>query len=418
MKQFQYFPILAVFALFFFACDDVITYDDNYDDGLTPHGPPVISYVSPVTDINDTIDAAAFNQMIVIHGENLSQVQSILFNDVEVDLETIHATNKRITVSVPGTEPNVRPNTITITTSKGSTVHSLRVIYPTLEISGISHEFANAGESIDITGKNFLLYGLNSESAEIKINDQKVEIESISETLIRIKIPTGVVDNSKMTFYSDKMNDLLGGETIELTYRDRGYPLIDLSDAIFDYPSLPVTRFATDGSNPGDPAPLFDDMNFFRIGKIQVEKYSYNFFVNSYLFNLPFGENALLTDMKNNAANYEIRYEMLIPSNAPITEASNQIVIGLKNAPDATMDNDQLYIAAYGEFHTNGRWKTMKFDDPDRYVRSNGTTYFNEKNNVFSIVWTNSTGYPVISPDMSVTNFRFVKRINIVKTPV
>ena len=60
----------------------------------------------------------------------------------------------------------------------------------------------------------------------------------------------------------------------------------------------------------------------------------------------------------------------------------------------------------------------MKFEDPDRYVRSNGTTYFNEKNNVFSIVWTNSTGYPVTSPDMSVTNFRFVKRINIVKTPV
>ena len=68
------------------SCDDIVTYDDNYDDGMTSTGAPVINaiYDSEDTEYTTPLESAVFEQMLVIAGNNLAQVKKIMFNDVEV----------------------------------------------------------------------------------------------------------------------------------------------------------------------------------------------------------------------------------------------------------------------------------------------------------------------------------------------
>ena len=74
----KYLSITFLLTVFFMACDDIVTYDDNYDDGTVSNGPPVITRISPVETPEKDTTEGSFNQMIIIHGENLSQVKSIL----------------------------------------------------------------------------------------------------------------------------------------------------------------------------------------------------------------------------------------------------------------------------------------------------------------------------------------------------
>lgn len=413
MKVFKYFSLIVLIVFMFSACDDIVTYNKDYNDGMTPIGPPKITSLSPVGAADSIITSGELNQMVIIHGENLSQVQSIMFNDKLVDISKIYAVNNRITLTIPATEPDQITNLLTIITSKGTTTFSFEVKFPPLMITGFSHEFANAGDEVDIYGQNFLIYGLSTETADIEIDGKKVAVLSASQTNIRIVIPEGISDNAKMTFSSDKLLNRLN-ERVELTYRDTGYPIVDLGLNAFTHPAL--KEYATNGLNPGDPSPIEQGMTFLRFSK-KVDPWSWNFIVNFYQFNLKFDSIPFLTDFKVHAVDYEFKFEINISESKAITNPSDQLIVSIKNSKGLPDENDVNYIAASTSlFHTKGRWLTMKLLEPNRYVKEDGSTILLEEDNNIAIALTNSSGFP-ITPDFSMTNFRISKRINIVKAP-
>lgn len=87
----KYMYMLFMVSLAMASCNDIVTYDDNYDDGMTSTGIPVINaiYDSEDTECTTPLDNAVFEQMIIITGNNLSQVKKIMFNDVEVKLSEV-----------------------------------------------------------------------------------------------------------------------------------------------------------------------------------------------------------------------------------------------------------------------------------------------------------------------------------------
>jgi hypothetical protein len=413
MKPLKYFYCILSIFLTSTACDKVVTYNDNYDDGLTSYGAPVISYISPVAYPDSIITSGALNQMVIIHGENLAEVKEILFNDQSVDLTEIYAVNKQITVAIPAKEPENITNTLTVTTTKGTNTFSFEVEFPPLIITGFSHDFANAGEWVDIYGENLQIYGLTPETADIRINGEKATVESSGDSYVRVIIPEGVTDNATLTLSSEKLLFRLG-EPVELTYRDRGYAIVDLGEAVFTHPA--TKNWATDGTNPGDPKPLLPGMNLLRLNS-DVEKYSWNFILNFYTFDLSFDSDPLLSDMKVNAADYDLKYELFITEETARTNPSDNIIVALRTSKGLPEENDMIIPAESGAaFFTHGRWLTMKPADMSKYVKEDGSTILLETENYLAIAITNATGY-ASKIDASMTNFRFVKKINIEKTP-
>ncbi|WP_293888651.1 MULTISPECIES: hypothetical protein [unclassified Sphingobacterium] len=115
---------------------DIVKYDDNYDNQLTSNGAPSVQKISTAADLQTAITAGELTQMIVLQGDNLAQVKSIRFNDVEVDLKTIYSVRSRITLAVPRAVPAVVTNKITVVTEKGSTEFPFEVKIPNVVIDG------------------------------------------------------------------------------------------------------------------------------------------------------------------------------------------------------------------------------------------------------------------------------------------
>lgn len=410
MEKVKYmsFALFAIFALT--ACDEVVTYNKNYDDGLTPKGAPEITYISPVAYPDSVINSGEMNQMVVIHGENLSQVKEILFNDQAVDLTEIYAVNKRITLLIPPREPETITNELKITTSKGSAVSSFEVKFPPLIITGFSNEFGKAGETIEMYGKNLGIYGLTPTTADIRINGEKVTVESGDNNAIRLILPVGITDNATMSVSSEKLLYRLG-EPVELTYRDRGYTFIDWDDV--EHPAL--VGCITDGSKTGDPAPLIPGMNFMR-WNAPVADWSWNFIVYFYIFDLDFESDPVLSDMKIHAADYELKYEIFILAENAIVNPIDEIIVDLRNDKKMPKEDVLLPAASGIPFSTYGRWYTMKLADTTKYVKADGSTIFSSEENYIAVVITNATGKPS-SFDVSMANFRFAKKIYFEKAP-
>ena len=99
--KYLYISLLALFAMA--SCDDIVTYNDNYDDGMTSTGAPVINaiYDSEDTEYTTPLASAVFEQMLVITGDNLAQVKKIMFNDVEMQLSEVYATREKAFMPVP-----------------------------------------------------------------------------------------------------------------------------------------------------------------------------------------------------------------------------------------------------------------------------------------------------------------------------
>ncbi len=141
----------------------------------------------------------------MIHGQNLSQVKSIQFNDQSVDLEEIYAVNTKMWYSIPGTVPDEITNKIVVITEKGDTEFPFKVAFPDLIIRGFDFDFGNAGETIVMQGENLLLYDLTTEKGEIKMNGIPVPILSTTEEAVTLKVPDGITDNAIVSVSSGRI---------------------------------------------------------------------------------------------------------------------------------------------------------------------------------------------------------------------
>lgn len=408
----KYLSIIFLMSIFFISCDDIVTYDDEFVDETVSKGPPVITRISPVEDQDQDTTQGSFNQMIVIHGQNLTQVESILINDQPVDLDEIYAISSKIVLPIPGTVPDEITNKIVVTTKKGSTEFPFKVAFPDLIIRGFDFDFGKAGETVVLKGENLLLYDLTPENGEIKMNGQSATILSASENEVSLKIPEGIIDNAIVTVSNNRIKSVLGEEPIEFVYRDTGFRFIDIMRP--DYMTSPYTnRYATDGTDEGDPAPLFEGSYYSRI-KGTVNGYSTNMLIYNYPFDAP-SSDPIFADMRDNPGNYEIKYEILVKSDFPITAPGDRIRMIL-NGARAT--NTQEWIPALSgvAYHTNNKWVTIASDFAYYKTASGGSPLF-ETGNKFTFAYIHGAG-TVAPTDLSITNLRIVKKIHIVRKQI
>ena len=397
----KYLSLTFLLTVFFIACDDIVTYDDNYDDGTVSNGPPVITRISPVENPEKDTTEGSFNQMIIIHGENLSQVRSILFNDQAVDLKEVYAISSKIVVPIPGTVPNEITNKVVVTTAKGSIDYAFKIKFPDLTINGFNFDFGNAGDTIVLKGNNLLLYDLTTENGEIKMNGNQATILSTTEQAVTLVVPDGVTDNATVTISSPRIKAVLGDDPIELTYRDLGFRIVDLSPAFL----------TNDGTREGDPTPLFPGTCYSRI-KPTVAAYSTNIPIYNYPFDAP-STNAMFADMRANPSDYVIKYELLIKTEFPITAPGDRIRI-LVNGFRPPNDKEWIPALSGVAYHTNSKWTTIS-SDFENYKNASGGSPLFETGNKFIFAYIHGAG--TIAPtDFSMTNLRFAKKVRIVRT--
>lgn len=404
----KYLSITFLLTVFFMACDDIVTYDDNYDDGTVSNGPPVITRISPVETPEKDTTEGSFNQMIIIHGENLSQVKSILFNDQAVDLKEVYAVATKIVVPIPGTVPNEITNKVVVTTAKGSTEYAFKISFPDLIINGFSFDFGNAGDTIVLQGDNLLLYDLTVENGEIKMNGNAATILSTTEKAVTLVVPDGITDNATVSVSSPRIKAVLGDDPIELPYRDLGLRIVDISPAYLTNSSS--SNFSTDGTREGDPAPLFPGTCYARI-KPTVAGYSTNIPIYNYPFDAP-SSNAMYADMRVNPSDYVIKYELLIKTEFPITAPGDRVRM-LINGFRPTNDKEWIPALSGVAYHTFSKWTTIS-SDLENYKNASGGSPLFETGNKFTYAYIHGAG-TVAPTDFSMTNLRFAKKVKIVR---
>ena len=84
--SFKSITLMCCMALSFGACQDIVTYNDNYDDEMASSGAPVIDAVYDSKDRDKLLPITDGNleQMIVLDGSNLSRVRKVMLNFLSV----------------------------------------------------------------------------------------------------------------------------------------------------------------------------------------------------------------------------------------------------------------------------------------------------------------------------------------------
>ena len=155
MKTFRY--ILFVWVMLgcglFASCED-----DEVE-----YAPLAVTRVSTVLDREQGIDQANLAQYIIVQGTGLNAVNSILVNDVQVDLKDAYITSGEITFPIPRVIPGEINNLITLGSGNSTVTAPISVFIPELEVNGMFNEFTPAGDTMKVVGDYFDLYEITTE---------------------------------------------------------------------------------------------------------------------------------------------------------------------------------------------------------------------------------------------------------------
>lgn len=124
--------LLASCILLLASCSKVTDYDEDYvpQHAQANSGAPVIKGIYAVADADQqkVLNEIVAGQRIAIAGENLNNLTSLKFNDVDADLNQTYTILTKAIVKVPDNYTNGDNNTITYTTPQGTTTY--RIVPP------------------------------------------------------------------------------------------------------------------------------------------------------------------------------------------------------------------------------------------------------------------------------------------------
>jgi hypothetical protein len=143
----KYIGVLVGLA-FLSSCTS-IDYPDRYKE---TSGVPTVHFVR-YADKDVVITQAAMEETICIVGENLTSIHDIYFNDQPAILNTSFMTAHTLMVQVPKNLPTVQDDKMHLVTRDSSVVlYDFKVLPPVPKVSGMSCEWAPAGETVTVTG--------------------------------------------------------------------------------------------------------------------------------------------------------------------------------------------------------------------------------------------------------------------------
>ncbi|WP_320051898.1 glycan-binding surface protein [uncultured Acetobacteroides sp.] len=380
----KYLLFFALISAMMMSCDDIVTYNDGYDNGLTSTGAPTIAKISPVNSRESSITEGALAQMIVIQGENLSGVKSITINDVEVDLTEAYIKAKEIVLPIPRVLPTTVNNKLVVTTQKGVVSVDFKVVIPDLKLDGLYNDFVNPGDTARIEGDFFDLYKVDKANGSVTLGGNKIDIIDATGSEIRVKIPDNAVPGSKIVISSPLVKTPL-----ELKWRDTGIQLLNYADLGGYNWIWAGANLITSGSNAGDPKPLIGYPSYSRVVRSNVA--AWDWFVI-------FGGNTAVNDadVVAHPENYWFKFEINTKSSSPL--AIGNMIFQLNGGQYSWNP------AAGGiSFNTYEKWRTVKLD----LKTFMGDKTIENGRNPFNIIFLNTA---LFSCDLSLVNFRIVHK--------
>lgn len=194
MKKIAIFIVIA--GTVFFSCK-------KNDSGK---GQPVITQVRAVdsTKRDSTFMQARPGDLIVIQGNNLSDVQAVYFNDTSAFFNPAYNTNTSVIINVPSTaqtmatDPKV-PSTIRLVTNHGTAIYSFKLYLEPPYINSIS--FDNSGTLVYINGGNF--QGIQKITFPVPGSDTALSYTVNKEfTQIVAAIPPGIASKDSIRVFA------------------------------------------------------------------------------------------------------------------------------------------------------------------------------------------------------------------------
>lgn len=192
---------------------------------------PSIKYIRPTDPAlaDQLLTGAAMGDVIAIIGEGLEGVVSILFNDVEAELNPALITSNSIICSVPAVMPTEITNTITLTTGLGNVlVYDFAVAIPKPFISGVDCEWAAPGKTMTLTGQYFYPF-VDSNSFNVTFpGGVAAEVVDFSETSMTVTVPDCQMEGAI------SIEGEYGVGLTKFNYRDSRGMFIDFEDLWWD----------------------------------------------------------------------------------------------------------------------------------------------------------------------------------------
>jgi hypothetical protein len=397
IRKFSTIAFLTLLALT--ACQkEIVTYNNGYDDGTTPHGAPSITGIILASDTAGTpkfITKAAMGQMITIRGENLSQVKSLTFNGLETDLKTVYAVNSAITVPIPRKlfDESQADGKVVVTTLMGTTSANLQVDVPKLVVEGFYNEFGAAGDTLQVVGDNFDLFELEQGGRLIvEGSGEEIELRNVTRNSFNIAIPTTMPDSTIFAVTSDVYQQY-GGSNVRFAFRYTGisFMLKNIETSPYDnYGSYDTWsndgNYYADGTKAGEPKPNAGIPWYFRITGQPSSDWVFAGGLNVDADNI---------DIFNNLANYYLVFEVL--TKEPFTDGSFDFEWAGTKA--AWLPGKEMALDTYG------KWKTMRLEAAT-YCLGTASSGWNN----FAVQYSKKSDN--VTLDISFSNLRLVEKLN------
>lgn len=223
------------------SCDD----DNGVTQSTGCSGVPQLTSITTTTDLKTSISSCNLGDWIVLHGQNLCAAESIIVNGVSVNMREVFLEPSKATLQVPRQLAESGPtNRIEVVGESNSTKLDVTIDIPELILTGLTHEFAAAGETVNINGANFDLYEITGEKGKVYFGTTAAEITATTEKYITVVVPAGAKENDIVRVTGEKSDKTAPGR-----YRDtRG--IFESFEGGFGWAG--TDGMVTDGTKPGD----------------------------------------------------------------------------------------------------------------------------------------------------------------------
>ena len=290
MKNIQIRKIVA----FLFIAAMFLATSCNEDDNLS--GPPTFSKISPLKELGATISDGDMGDWVAIQGENLETVQTIMFNDVSVDMQEVYYENNVLYMQIPVVMPKEVSNKVKLVTESGEIEFNFSVNIPNLKLTGMFNEYTQAGDTLKMYGDFFKLYEVDKTNTVVSFNGVEQPVIQAGNNFLTVKVPVNVEQNLKLTVINKKYNV---SAACPGYYQDRQFLITNFDDKAYT---------GSDGAKYGgawpNPKPISGKYIFLNVGN---EGSGWSYLMSA---SAPY-----TSDMKDHPDKYEVKFElnMLIP---------------------------------------------------------------------------------------------------------
>lgn len=325
---------LWIFTVLFAAtgcADEDFSYGDK--------GAPRVDYaIDPVEMVR--LDVVTVGQPVQFIGDNLSSVNKITVNDVEVAVGSATCLTNSLYMTFPRVSRN-ESYVMTLENDFGVTEVPLSVGFPPFEIKGIFNEWTPSGQEIKLLGESMDLYAKVGVS-KLMFGDKAALVTEVSENYVKAVVPEGVANKSVIEFFADDASE---GVKCPVRYRDDSFIIENLENkSTTRYPDWVVPNDTYPA--PLTPAPT-EGEQYTRI-VTEVGKTGLVNMLGNY--NLLIPDSYFTTDVDN----YELKFELctLKPIAYRLAISLNQGTNWYAFGPSSLTTDESQMISTGGEWQT------------------------------------------------------------------